>query len=406
MLVRPFEDPDRLWPIYGVSNKRGVILNEHRLGSAFRAPQKRIEKDWFFHNPTRANVGSLGRVGEVEADAVTSPEYQVWKIDADLLPAFMELVLKFDLFREQVEFNRVGSVKERLFVDNLLDIAIPVPSLSRQQDAVDHVLRQEIEAHRLSDAADEILRSIDVLLLRRLGLDDLRAPSRGKVSTIRRHAMDRWGVAYNQIMGIATALENGRFEVRQFGGLLTALQYGLSVKTNAEKEAGLPVLRMGNLADGEIDVSNLKYVDLPQSETASYLLSNGDILINRTNSKELVGKAAVFHEPGDYLFASYLLRARCDAAEADPDYLALVLNSPIGRRQIDRLSRQALGMANINSQEIRALRVPLPPLEIQASIADEATSKRADAAELIRKAQAIRTNAVRDIEQALVKEMT
>lgn len=401
-LVRPADEPERLWPIYGVSNRRGVILNEFRLGAAFRAPQKRIEKDWFFHNPTRANVGSLGRVGHVEPDALTSPEYQVWKIDRDVLPDFMELLLKLDFFREQIEFNRVGSVKERLFVDNLCDIVVPVPGLDAQRAVVTRFRAMESEATRLIVEAAAIRQSIDAVLLRRLGLHDLNAPSRDKAAIVRLSGAERWGVAFNQMSTIGTALAAGDFAVERLGTMLTALKYGSSAKAEAEEGEGLPMIRMGNLVDGELDLSDLKYVALAEREAASLLLEDGDIVVNRTNSKELVGKCAVFHAMGAYVFASYLLRARCDRARVDPDYLALALNSPIGRRQIDRISRQALGMANINSEEIRALQVPVPPLSVQSAIAEEAMRHRSAAADILDRTQRFRAKTIQEIEQELL----
>ena len=76
----------------------------------------------------------------------------------------------------------------------------------------------------------------------------------------------------------------------------------------------------------------------------------GDILINRTNSKELVGKCGVFQAEGEYVFASYLIRVRVDNSRVLPEYLAYAINSPLGRQQVDALSRQIIGQANINSQ--------------------------------------------------------
>ncbi len=70
---------------YGVNNKAGVFLSSRSRGRTFNAPYKRIRKDWFFHNPTRCNVGSLGIVPEVPADAITSPEYQVWRLKTGIL---------------------------------------------------------------------------------------------------------------------------------------------------------------------------------------------------------------------------------------------------------------------------------------------------------------------------------
>ena len=79
-LVRPSDQPDKDWPVYGVNNKAGVFFSHYQKGSEFNSAYKRIRADWFFHNPTRANVGSLGRVPQVPEDAITSPEYQVWRI--------------------------------------------------------------------------------------------------------------------------------------------------------------------------------------------------------------------------------------------------------------------------------------------------------------------------------------
>jgi len=79
-MVRPWDQPDHLWPVYGVTNQAGVVFSHQQRGDSFNAPYKRIVRDWFFHNPTRANVGSLGRVPDVPPDALTSPEYQVWRL--------------------------------------------------------------------------------------------------------------------------------------------------------------------------------------------------------------------------------------------------------------------------------------------------------------------------------------
>lgn len=81
-----------------------------------------------------------------------------------------------------------------------------------------------------------------------------------------------------------------------------------------------------------------------------------------------MGKCAVFHEAGAYVFASYLIRLRLRSKDALADFVAYVLNSPIGRSQIDALSRQIIGQANINTGEIRSLQLPLPSLTVQQAI--------------------------------------
>ena len=151
-LVDPRLRPDDEWPVYGVNNRDGVFLNEYREGREFNASQKRIKRDWFFHNPTRANVGSLGRVPDVEDNAVTSPEYQVWRLkEGSLLTAdFVEVLIRTPLFLELVRWHRTGAVKERLFVVNLCEIPVPVVPAEEQARLVAAVqnARRRITAAR------------------------------------------------------------------------------------------------------------------------------------------------------------------------------------------------------------------------------------------------------------------
>ncbi len=132
--VRPWDDAKKEWPVYGVNNKTGVFLNNMQLGEKFNSPYKKIQKNWFFHNPTRANVGSLGIVPEVPADAITSPEYQVWQLNGRVLPEFMALMLRTDYFLTLVDFNRVGGVKQRMYYANLAEIRLPEIPRTLQND--------------------------------------------------------------------------------------------------------------------------------------------------------------------------------------------------------------------------------------------------------------------------------
>lgn len=128
-MVKPFKCPKHEWPVYGVNNKEGVFFSHNQLGAEFNAPYKRIQKDWFFHNPTRSSVGSLGHVPEVPKDAITSPEYQVWKLrdlgPESLPPGFVHVLIRTKWFVKVIQFHRVGAVKQRLYVENLLEIPVP-----------------------------------------------------------------------------------------------------------------------------------------------------------------------------------------------------------------------------------------------------------------------------------------
>lgn len=141
--------------------------------------------------------------------------------------------------------------------------------------------------------------------------------------------------------------------------LVGVVQYGTSAKASGTHE-GVPILRMGNIQRGELDWANLKYLPADHGEFPDLLLADGDVLFNRTNSIELVGKSAVFRgQQRPVSFASYLIRVRCSAIL--PDLLVRYLNSPFGRAWAGRSASQQVGQANISGSKLKALGIPLPP---------------------------------------------
>jgi type I restriction enzyme S subunit len=138
--------------------------------------------------------------------------------------------------------------------------------------------------------------------------------------------------------------------------LCAASQYGSSAKTN-DDAAGVPVLRMGNIQDGKLTFTNLKFLPENHAEFPELMLKNGDLLFNRTNSPELVGKTAVFEGfSRPCSFASYLIRLRVAAYQ--PRLLAAYLNSSIGRLWVRSVVTQQVGQANVNGTKLAGLAVP------------------------------------------------
>lgn len=175
--------------------------------------------------------------------------------------------------------------------------------------------------------------------------------------------------------------------------------------TSFTEHRGTPILRMNNVHEGVMRFGDIKHIELPSNERARLLMREGDILFNRTNSKELVGKCAVFHSTEEYVYASYLIRVRTNDVIADPDYVAFVINGPIGRQQIDGLSRQIIGQANVNSQELRSLRIPLPPLSIQKQLVAEVTAAREHIAAERAAAAKLAADTAREVEEMILGQL-
>ena len=149
--------------------------------------------------------------------------------------------------------------------------------------------------------------------------------------------------------------------------LAVAVNYGTSAKTSGDA-SGVPVLRMGNIFDGQVVYGELKYLPVDHQEFPALFVADGDVLFNRTNSPELVGKAAVVRgAPTPCSFASYLIRVRV-APGIEPEWLAYFINSSFGRAWIRSVVTQQVGQANVNGTKLRALTVPLPPLSVQRAV--------------------------------------
>ena len=104
--------------------------------------------------------------------------------------------------------------------------------------------------------------------------------------------------------------------------IATYIQYGISERANTD-ELGVPMIRMINLQANGWELSDLKHIELEGEVLDRYRLEREDLLFNRTNSKELVGKCEVFEQDGDWVFASYLIRVRIDKQKALPVVVAI-----------------------------------------------------------------------------------
>lgn len=153
------------------------------------------------------------------------------------------------------------------------------------------------------------------------------------------------------------------------GAALKGTQYGLSEP--GDNAGNTPIVGMRDINNGCVNLANLATVDDGGADWKKMRLRRGDILLNRTNSADLVGKVGIVEEDSDAVFASYLVRLDVDRDQADPSYVNLWLNTAIAQTALKRLSTKGVSQANINPTEFRKhCPLPLPPLPEQRKIAE------------------------------------
>ncbi len=277
--------------------------------------------------------------------AIVSPAYEVWDVRPEhnthrpYLERFLRSPDSLSFYRGKLKSTtaRRRTVPRETF----LSLLIPLPPLPEQK---------RIAA--ILDHADELRRK-------------------------RQRAIDRLNqlgqAIFYEMFGDPASNPMG-WPIGKINDLAASTQYGTSAKAGAE--GAYAILRMGNVTtSGDIDLASLKYIDFNRDEVEKYTVSAGDILFNRTNSPDLVGKTAVYHGDRPFGFAGYLIRLRTNH-NAVPEYLSAFLNSPFGKKVLRNMCKAIIGMANINAKELRSIALPVPPIEKQREFQKKLSSIR------------------------------
>lgn len=152
------------------------------------------------------------------------------------------------------------------------------------------------------------------------------------------------------------------------GDIVTEVRYGTSKP--AVEGGKYPYLRMNNLtADGHLDLKDLKYIDISEDEIEKCVVRKGDVLFNRTNSIELVGKTAVFDLTEEMVIAGYIIRVRLNK-EMLPVVFSQYMNLEPLKVILRGMAKGAVNQANINAQELQSIKVYIPDMKLQNQFAD------------------------------------
>ena len=231
---------------------------------------------------------------------------------------------------KELRKQAIGGVIKYIKLGNLTEAVITVPSIDRQKEIVE-VLKK---VGNILENYSKKLCQLDVLIKARfveLFGDPIKNPKGWEIVTI--------------------------------GDVVTEVRYGTSKP--AVEGGKYPYLRMNNLtADGHLDLNDLKYIDIPDDEIEKCVVRKGDVLFNRTNSIELVGKTVVFDLQEDMIIAGYIIRVRLNKRLL-PEILSQYMNLEALKDILRSMAKGAVNQANINAQELQSIKVYIPDMELQ-----------------------------------------
>lgn len=261
----------------------------------------------------------------------------------NILPEYLGNYFKSLIYRKTISRLSAGANINNIKSEHLDNLEIPLPTMEEQKKI----------AARL-DAVSDLLAKQKQLLSEQ---DNL----------IQSTFYDMFGTPFKNEKG---------FPYLQIKDLVSDVQYGTSQK--ADYTGKMPILRMNNITySGEMDYTDLKYIDL-EEETNKYILKKGDVLFNRTNSRELVGKTGLFNLDKLMVYAGYLIRVRLKGI-CLPIFLTKYMNTPQLKAFLKEKCKGIVGQANINAKELQAIPIFLPPLELQqkfAAVAEQIESEK------------------------------
>lgn len=319
---------------------QGIVLRDAVPGAMIKTKKQQVVRHGeFLVAEIDAKVGGFGIVPTDLDGAIVSSHYFLYDHNADRLDnRYLGWFVKTRAFREQVAAQ--GSTNyAAIRPADVLEYEIPLPPLDEQR---------------------RIVAGVEELASKLMEAKNLQRESSDAASTL----------LGKHVAEIFSRHKGSSWRPGVLGDYIVDDCYGTSEKTN-DDPTGTPILRMGNIQKGRLINHSLKYLDIAPKEREKLILMAGDILVNRTNSAQLVGKCAVFDLKGEYGFASYIIRLRPDQTQADPRLIAAYINSPIGRAYMFEEKKQMTGQANVNATTLKKLPIQLPDLHSQKSIVAE-----------------------------------
>lgn len=334
-------------PVIRISN---IKENNVDVDDCIKTLEENIDEKFIVHQGDlliAMSGATTGKNGVYMSANIAYLNQRVGNIKVKNKELLIEKFRNFYIANMQNEFlnTAYGGAQPNISSQKMSVMTFPLPPLSEQQRIVERI--EELFA-KLDEAKERLQEVAESFAVRKAAI--LHKAFTGELTK-------QW------------RRENGvsdeSWEEKTIGEICSSLKYGTSKKSSDDGE--VVVLRMGNLQNGEIDWSNLAYTS-DEEDIKKYLLKSGDVLFNRTNSPELVGKTSIYRGEMPAIYAGYLIKLDYEKNIVVGDYLNYYLNSSKAKEYYMQVKTDGVSQSNINAKKIGEFEIPLPTLSEQHEI--------------------------------------
>ena len=328
--------------------------------------------------------GAVAIVPEDWNNVVVTGHFAVYEPDySSLVPEYLHRIIQTGFFKALLWRNKVGAEgRKEVKLEFFEALGIPLPPISVQRSIVTRWESTKNEIEEARNRVEQQESEIPRILLNILGIPLRAETTFPKVFSLLWEDLERWSVNYLARITLGAGdFRKAKYPLKLLGEI-AQVSYGIQKSpTNRPGQYARPYLRVANVQRGKLDLSEIKYFDVPSSELEVYRLQRGDLLVCEGNSADLVGRPAIWNdEIPDCVHQNHILRVRVNPIYALPEFVLEYMQTSPVRNYFRAHAKFTTNLASINSNDLRELQIPLPSLELQSKILQEVKERRREIA--------------------------
>lgn len=396
-----FEEKETEFKILGVNNKEGIFDAYILKGKDINQPYKKMQSGWIAYNPYRINVGSIGiKLNEHKYEYI-SPAYVVFSCKENLLPKYLFMIFKTELFNNIIKESTTGSVRQNLTFDSLKKLQIPLPSLEEQNRLVENYANKIKVAEEQEQEAGQLEHEIENYLLEELGVEKQMEEKKqpGKLIFVHFKDIKEWGID-KILRGNQEILKSKKYPNKKLSDY-----FFINPRTNLDQlndNDEMSFIPMDCISDiyGEV----IKIKEGKKKNSSGYTkFQENDLIWARITPCMQNGKSAIVKGLKNRLgYGSteyHVIRKKSN--DIILDFIYNILRTELIRGDAVNYFTGSAGQQRVPKSYLENLKIPLPPLEKQIEIVAYITNLKNKIKKLHILAKKNREEAIQEFEQEI-----